>query len=355
MGQNKVKKAYLSVFVLSLIILFAVATTYASDSTPQTRIKLRFGHIFPATSFQQKEMLPLYFNLVAEATKNKYAIEVEWYPVGTMVGGVQTYDSVVQGIIDIGSAIVAWTPGRFPVLMTLSQPGIAPPVNAIAGSITAWEFFNHLKPAECADTKILAILNTPPGWIHSKAPIFSIKDLKNKNILATGGPGKAVKILGGNPITMPMGEAYSALHKGIIEGAIVPAEVLKTYKLHEVTRNSTAVPMIYSAQLFVAMNKSKWNDLPKDLQNAFDSVAKSFVIKASTIWQQQDDAIVEWAKNLGHKFIHLSSNEQKTWEDLLKPLETEYIADLKSKGLPGEQIVSLAKKLSAENNYKYKK
>ncbi len=213
------------VFML-LLNFFINEYVYSSETSAQQSIKIRFSHIFPATSFQQNEMFPEYFKMVQDATKNKYTINVEWYSIGTMLGGTQTYDSVVKGIVDVGAAIIAWTPGRFPVLMTLSQPGIAPPANAVSGSMTAWEFYKELKPKEFEDTKVLCILNTPPGWIHSKAPIHNAKDIKNINIVATGGIGKAVKALGANPVTMPMGEVYSALHKGIVSAAVVPAEVL---------------------------------------------------------------------------------------------------------------------------------
>ncbi len=103
------------------------------------------------------------------------------------------------------------------------------------------------------------------------------------------------------------------------------------------------------------MNKDKWNSLPKDLKEAFEAVADAAVKKASTIWQKRDDETIELAKARGHKFIYLTENEYKNWEEIIRNLKDEYVKELNARGLPGERIVQTANNLAKKNNTTYGK
>ena len=349
------KKKVLFGLLAAIFVALFLGVWAMSDSQAQPKpekITLGFVHIYPQTHYAPAEQFPRYFKMVEKATKDKYTLDIKWYPVGTLLGGSEIYDGIVKGIVDAGDSSVAYTPGRFPVMLTLLQPGLAPPANCDAAAHTIWEFYNKWKPKELDDVKVLYFLATGPGWMHSKKPIRKVEDMKGLKIRSTATGVGAVKAVGGEPLATVMGEVYLAASKGMIDAMVSPPETLEGWKHHEVFEYSTFVPHFYSEFQYIVMNWTKWKALPKDLQAAFDAVAADAVKEAGQIWEYQQKKGMDFAKRGpgGHEFIYLPETEVAKLKKLVEPLRGEYIATLKAKGLPGEEIVDSASKIMEKNN-----
>ena len=346
------KKRVLFIFLaFTLLALPLFGACEAAPAEAET-IKIGFAHIWPATHMCNTEQFPRFFKMVEEATKGKYILDVEYYPVGTLLGGPELYDGVVKGIAESGCSVPAYTPGRFPVMLTLSQAGIAPPTSSDAAARTVWEFYNKYKPKEVEDVKILYWFATGPGWMHSKTPIRTLADVQGLDIRATGASARAIKAVGGNPVAMPQGEVYLSAQKGIVKASVAPLEVLQGFKQAEVFDYSTFVPFFYSEHFYMIMNWDKWNSLPKDLQKAFDAVAEDAMKEGGQIWQYIQQLGMDFAQTeaTGQEYIILSDAEAAKWIELLKPIRDEYIAELNAKGFPGEEIANEAGKIAEKYN-----
>ena len=192
------KKVLFGLLAVTLVALFLGAWA-KSDSQPQPKpekITLGFATFESANSLHSADQIPRYFKMVEKATKGKYTLDIKWYPVGTLLGGSEIYDGVVKGIVDAGDSSFAYTPGRFPVMLTLNQPGIAPPANCDAAARTIWEFYNKWKPKELDDVKVLYLFATGPGWMHSKKPIRTVEEMKGLKIRVTGVVSRELRQLG---------------------------------------------------------------------------------------------------------------------------------------------------------------
>ena len=345
------RKVSLALLAATIVGLFFGVWANEALAKPE-KITLGLVHIWPPTFYTHVEQFPRFFKMVEKATNGKYILDIKWYPVGTLLGGSEIYDGVVKGIADSGCASFSYTPGRFPVMLALNEPGIAPPENPDAASRTGWEYYNKWKPKELTDVKVLYLFGTGPGWIHSKKPIRTVDDMKGLKIRVTG-PGVAVaKAVGGEPIALVMGEVYIAAQKGIIDSLISPTVTLQGWKFHELFKYSTFVPHFYSEFFYVAMNWAKWKALPKDLQAAFDAVAEDAVKEAGQIWQYNSKKAMDFAKQQpgGHEFLYLPEAEVAKLKQLLEPTRAKYIATLKAKGLAGEEIVNEARRIVEKYN-----
>jgi TRAP-type C4-dicarboxylate transport system substrate-binding protein len=343
------KKVFLGLLTVTFIALLVGGWTSPALSAP-TKISLGFSTIWNMNHYTSKDQIPRYFKMVEKAANGKYAIDIKWYPFGTLLGGSEIYDGVVRGIVDSGVSSFGYTAGRFPVIMTLNQAGIAPPANSDAAARTVWEFYYQLKPKELDEVKVLYLFATGPGWLHTKKPVRTVEEMKGLKIRCTGGGVRGVKAVGGDPVSMPMGDVYLAAQKGVVNALVSPLETLEGWKHYEVFDYSTFVPEFYSEFMHVTMNKAKWNSLPKDLQDAFDAVSMDAVIEAGQIWQYQQQHGMDFAKAKGHEFFYLSKEEVAKLKKLCEPVEGEYIDLLNSKGLPGKQIVKLAQEIMEKNN-----
>ena len=96
-----------------LCAFFFTSVLYANP------IKLTYSNFFPPTHIQS-QLAQAWCDEVKKRTKGK--VFVEYYPGGTLTKSKQVYDGVVSGLSDIGSALFAYTRGRFPVLEAVDLP-----------------------------------------------------------------------------------------------------------------------------------------------------------------------------------------------------------------------------------------
>ncbi|MCS7281154.1 MAG: TRAP transporter substrate-binding protein [Desulfobacterota bacterium] len=341
------KKLLIAALAFAVIFTFYVPKGFA-----QHKVTLSFAHFWPATHYIHVHQFPRYFKMVEEATKGKYVLDIKWYPAESLLKAADLIGGVEKGIADTGTASFGYNPGKFPVMLTLTQPGIAPPNSSDAAAHAGWEFYKIMRPKELDTVKILYVYATGPGWLHSNKPITRIDQLKGMKIRVTGAGVLGVRAVGGEPVAMPMSEVYLAASKGIIDALVSPAETLEGWKHAEVFKYSTFMPYFYSEYFWVAMNLDKWKSLPKDLQDAFESVAEAAMKEAGQIWQYQQQRGIEFAKKKpgGHEFLTLPDAEVKKLAELLKPVETEYAKSLREKGLDADRIIKTAKDLVEKYN-----
>lgn len=331
----------------------AAASTETSvpASGEPTVIKLKFVSEKPPTHVDMTDNFPGFFAMVEKATNGKYKIEVEYFPIGTILAPADIYDGIVNKIVDAGQSSMAYTPKRFPTILSLSQPGIAPPLNTTAMAKAANELYAKYKPKELADTHVLYLYASGPGWLHTKSKIETVDQLKGMKIRVSGTGVRGVQLIGGDPIAMPMADVYEAAQKGTIDALISPNETLEGWKHAELFDYSLFVPYLYSSDIFfVTMNLDVWESLPEDLKAAFDSVAMEAGIRAGTIWDYASNHGMEFAKAAGHQFSELSDPERTKLVEILVPVRAEWVKSLDDLGLPGEEIATSGASLVQEAN-----
>ena len=89
--------------------LLAVSThVYATEKV----ITIKVANWFPITT-KQSILLDEWCKELEKKTAGK--VKVNYYPGGTLVPAAQSYDAVTKGISDVGSHVLGYTPGRFPL------------------------------------------------------------------------------------------------------------------------------------------------------------------------------------------------------------------------------------------------
>jgi TRAP-type C4-dicarboxylate transport system substrate-binding protein len=201
-------------------------------------------------------------------------------------------------------------------------------------------YYQKFQPKELMDTQVMFLHAHGPGLLHTKKPVANLEDFKGMKIGCTGLATKIVEKLGGTPVAGPMPERYDSLQKGVIEGGLFPVESLKGWKLGEVVQSTTLNhSTAYTTTFFVVMNKEKWASLSADVQKVFTEVNAEFAEKFGKGWDQIDKEGGEFATSKGVKTIALSKEEDAKWAAAVKPILDEYVANMKAKGLPGEEAL----------------
>ncbi|MGQ9824519.1 MAG: TRAP transporter substrate-binding protein DctP [Desulfotomaculales bacterium] len=149
----------------------------------------------------------------------------------------------------------------------------------------------------------------------------------------------ALKALGAIPRDIPMAEVYEAMSKGTIDGLLVGAESLKSFKLADVTKYTTYVPSIGNQYLFyIAMNKKKWDSLPPDIQKIFTEVSAKYQEESAVGWNKINVEGFQTAIARGAEFITLPPEEAARWKAAVQPVIDNYVSKMVAKGFPEQQV-----------------
>lgn len=322
----------LLVFILALALV-ALPIFSACAQAPAKPIELTYSNFFPPTHLHS--VLAQEWVKEIEA-RSKGRVKITYYPGGTLTAAAKVYDGVVQGISDIGMSVLSYTVGRFPASELVDLPHGYP--NGWVATKIANDFYNQFKPAEFNDTHVLYFHAHGPGVIFTtKKPVRTLEDMKGLVLRATGVGAQIVKALGASPHAASQGEAYELMSKGTVDGSFTPREVLKGWKQAEVVKYVTGTyDLGYTADMFVVMNKTKWDSLPDDVKKIFTEVSQSWIDKHAMVWDYYDIVAMDYFKTFaGREVIELPTAEMKRWADIaVKPLIDEYITQKTAMKLP---------------------
>ncbi len=351
-----VKTTAMVLMLLAALMLFALTGCSSKTAAPakgEQVVELKLAHFFPSNHPAEKELIQPWAGAIEEATNGR--VKITSYPQETLLKADAIYDGVVNGIADMGLSCFSYTRGRFPALEAFELPGVTYNNSAVAGKV-AWEGIKQLNPKEVQDTKLMMVLTTGSGDLYTKVPVEKMADLKGLEIRATGLSAKTLQALGASPVAMPQSDAYEALSKGVVKGNLGPIEVLQGWKQAEVTQYITKTPFLYNTLFFVTMNLDKWNSLPPETRQAIEKVNEEYFEKvAMGLWDKQNEAALRYAVDeKGMKLLTLTEEETELWINTIKPIQDEYVANMKTKGIDGARILDTVKELADKYNGEYK-
>lgn len=336
--------------ILGSLVAFAALATTSLSTYAEDVVTLRMHQFLPDQANVPKNVLAKWANDVEEASGGR--IKIEQY--GSMaLGGrpPELYDQAVDGIADIIWTVSGYTPGRFTESEAFELPFMMS--EACATSRAYWDYAKeHLIDDEMSDTHVLGVWVHGPGLIHSKKPIRTVEDLKGVKLRApTRTTNMLFTNLGAEPIGMPVPAVPENLSKGVIDATVIPWEVTGALKVSELVGNHTTFPenSLYTTTFIYTMNKDKYESLPKDLQEAIDSVSGAEFSQFAGCQQQADDApSLKIAQDLGNNIIELSAEEIEAWKKAAAETEQQWIDEMNKDGYDGQALVDQARELIAK-------
>lgn len=316
--------------------LACVVSFCAPLAAQQKPIELTYSVFFPATH-RNTVLATEWATEIGKRTAGKVKITV--FAGGTLTPADKCYDGVEKGISDIGMSVLGYTRGKFPLSEVIDLPlGYRSGANA-TDLINA--YYQKFSPKEFGNVKVMYLHAHGPGFLHTKAPVATLDELKGKKIRCTGLAAKIVTALGGTPVAMPMGETYDALSRGVVDGSMGPQESLEGWRWGEVVKSSTeCYGAAYSTAFFVAMNKARWEALPADVQQVFAAVSEEWIPKTGQAWDEMDKAGKAFAVGRGNRVIALATEENDKWAKAVQPILDAYVESMKAKGLPGAEALA---------------
>jgi TRAP-type transport system periplasmic protein len=338
----------------TLLKTCAVALAAAFGLAAQAQdVTLRVHHFWPAQAMPPTQVLMPWCDKIAAESNNRMKCQI--FPA-MQLGGTpaQLIDQARDGVVDIAFTLPGYTAGRFPIMEVFELPFMIR--SAEAGAQAAWEFYEKYGQKEFASVKPLMFSVHEQGYVHTRdKQIKTLGDFKGLKMRApTRQTNRLLASLGASPVGMPLPAVAEAVNKGVIDGFVLPWEVIPSVRLHEMVKFHTETPdnrpALYTSVFVLAMNPAKYNSLPADLKAIIDrNSGAGFSAAASKTWDAARAPGRKPAQDRGNTFYTLPAEEVDNWIKASAPLYDDWVAAMDKAGLPGKQMLEDARAMVAKH------
>ncbi|MBO9421415.1 TRAP transporter substrate-binding protein [Labrenzia sp. R4_2] len=329
--------------------LLALGATSVQAADHEFKLHHFLGEKAPAHS----KMLVPWAKQVEENSGGKVSIEI--YPAMTLGGRPpELINQVRDGVVDLVWTVNGYTPGLFPRSEVFELPGVHKNDTA-ATNLALKELFESDLKDDYKGVEVMFLHVHAGQGIHMRdTEVRSVADLKDKKIrIPTRTGAWVIEALGASPVAMPVPELPPALQKGVIDGAMIPWEIIPPLKIQEQTNYQIegADKERFGTTVFqVSMNKDRWDSLPGDVQKAFrDASDAAWSKEVGDIWAGADDFGIGLAVKAGNTHITLTPEETAEFNTALEPVVGRWVEEVSSKGIDGSALVDKARAAVANN------
>jgi TRAP-type C4-dicarboxylate transport system substrate-binding protein len=328
-----------------------VATALALPALAQ-EVVLKVHHFWPPGAMPPSTILVPWCDKIAKDSGNKMKCQI--YPAMQLGGTPQNLvDQVKDGVVDIVWTLPGYTAGRFPMMEVFELPFMSS--SAEATSQAAWDYYTQYGNKEFPGIKALAVNVHDNGYIHTNPrQVKVMADFKGLRMRApTRQTNKLLAALGAAPVAMPLPALSEAISKGVVDGYLLPWEVIPSIKAHELTKfESETDPKfraLYTAVFLFAMNQAKYDSLPPDLKRVIDANSGAPLSKQMGVqWDASAPPARKLAVDRGNTFYMIPASELETWQKATANLPEEWVKDVSAKGHDGATLLKTARDLIAK-------
>ena len=254
------------------------------------------------------------FKMFVDEVNTKFAgeVEINWRGGPEVMPPFKQAEGVRNGSVDMTYTSPSYYQGLVPTsgTMNLSYKTYA--------EIAATNY--HERMTELHAEKDLIFLGEIPATqlnfvIYMGEEVSSLEDLKGKRIRVFPTLLPIVKALGAEPIVMGMGDIFTAMERGTIDGYMQGP--LAQAKQFEGLVKTVIFPGVYRAGFPVLINKDTWGMMSTDLQQRLTTFLRDdFAPRMDYIWGDDITDNIAQMKAAGFKILVLPADEAARYEQL---------------------------------------
>jgi TRAP-type C4-dicarboxylate transport system substrate-binding protein len=327
----------------------AASIAGAAFAVQAQEVTLKVHHFLSPTTFIQTGVFEPWCAKLGKESNNR--IKCQIYPA-MQLGGTppQLFDQAKDGIADVVWTVPGYAAGRFPLSQVFELPFTM--TNAESTSRAAWEFVQTYAQNEFKDVHLLATHVHGPGYMFTtKKQMNTMADFKGMKFRApTPLTNKMLATMGATPVGMPVPAVPEALSKGVIDGAVIPYQVVPSLKVNELVKYAAETdpkyPALYTTFFVIAMNKAKYESLPADLKKVIDNNSgMEFSAMAGRVQEADDGPGREKVKASGVTINVIPAAELMKWKKATDNLDDEWAANATKLGHDGPKLLKAANDL----------
>jgi TRAP-type C4-dicarboxylate transport system substrate-binding protein len=258
-------------------------------------------------------------------------------------------DQVQDGFVYVIWTLPGYTPGRFPAISAFELPFMVTNAAETSQALQAYYEANPAVQKEFEGMHPLFFWTHDKGVVYTKGePILTVADFEGKKLRNPSRPvAQALSVLGASPVGMPVPEMPQALSKNVIDGTVVPFEIVPALRLHELVDSAVEIEDtdgrgLYTSVFLFGMNKAKYESLDAELKAVIDNNSGMALAK-------KGGEVFTAAEIPGMKLIDQSAKRyQMSAEEVAKlrndtrDVATDWVREMNDLGLDGQALLDSA-------------
>jgi TRAP-type C4-dicarboxylate transport system substrate-binding protein len=336
-----------TVLAAATLALAGTGTGHAQDYT------FKMHHFLSEKAPSHSAMLAPWAAQVEENSGGRIKIEI--FPSMSLGGRPpELIQQVRDGVVDLAWTVNGYTPGLFPRTEVFELPNVFKN-DPRAANLAMFDMFESDLKDDYAGVEVMFLhVHGGQGIQMRDKLVRSPADFEGLKLrIPTRTGAWVIEALGASPVAMPVPDLPQALAKGVIDGALIPWEIIAPLKIQEQTAYQIEgfdKERLGTTTFQLSMNKTRWDDLPEDIQQAFrDASGRDWLTELGDVWRGTDDRGIEMAVASGNEHITLTEDETAAFRDALAPVVDRWVAEVTANGIDGAALVEKARALIAEN------
>lgn len=277
--------------------------------------------------YQVAEFIPLFEKLLAEKSGGK--IRTKSFAGGEMVKQQFVATAVPQGTVDISLTTLDNWSGRVPDVSILTTPlwtkSMAWTLENLKPGHPIFDYFDEKLKEQGA--VILTMFDIGPPIVSTSFKVEGPDDMKGKSIrVYSKGAGLVMQALGAAPTIMGIGDVYSGLQRGTVDGALAGLGGAVGLKHYEVTDNMLVPNGVLGTLIHAyVMNKEKFDSFPPETQKIIMDAAAEARDHMQQVAIDKQVALIDQVRQHGNTVtvVEPGTDMWKAFAAKLEPLADE--------------------------------
>ncbi len=312
----------------------------------QQQIHLRYASPYPpGHPFSRADIA--WMRQVEQDSGGRLKIDPYWG--GVTISSDQSLFELRHGVADI--ALITPIYQRAGVRTIKTQTGFYVGADTPEQQVAVYHCLAEAFPVfgqELPGVRVLAVQGGSLAHVITRGRMVrTLADLKGLRLRAPTESAVTLRQFGVSPSTMPMGEVYSALSKGGIDGVVAPSDTLLALHFSDVARHLYGLQIARGGYPARAISDKAWRALPADLQAVLDRDGPVWEALLAREVRSAEGAGAAFGKAQGVGFTPATPEDQQRFDAAETAVAAADAAKLRGIGVDGPAVLALAQRYIA--------
>jgi TRAP-type C4-dicarboxylate transport system substrate-binding protein len=318
--MEKGRQKFLGIIIWLVVSLLVFGINQATAKSKP--IVLKAVSFLPVTS-TSNDGFREYIKRVNEVAKGE--LQINWVGGPEAIAAFDLHQAVKSGACDIGMLASAYYASIMPEAETMSLSHLTPPEEREVG----YHDFMIERHKKINMMYIGRNIVAKKYYLYTNKKVDKPQNLKGQKMRTAGMYTLFMKKLGITGVTMPSGDTYTALERGLVDGFGWPSAIVDR-GWHEVIKYML-LPGIYCPNTTTCINLKKYRSLPDHLQKLLLDVQTDLEPWMWDHFLKIEQIEMKKSKDNGIKFIEFTGDDAKWYVDLAYKVKWDDMA----KRIPG--------------------
>lgn len=269
--------------------LIALLSACAREQPHGVTVLTYASQYSPAHPFSRADIA--WMEWVAARSGGRLRIQPYWS--GSVLSSEHSMTEIRHGVVDIGLITPIYARGGAHLIHV--QAAFYAGLTTIPQQVALYRCLEQAEPQfgrELEGLKVLAVQGgNLPGIVTRNRAVHTLDDLKGLRLRAPAELLEVLRRFGADPVEMPMGEVYSALAKGVLDGVVAPADTLRSLHFAEVAHYFYTIRVPRGAYAARAIGLRRWQSLGDE--------DRAILEESVAVWERELDEQLRSAQVAG--------------------------------------------------------